>query len=58
MSECAPPALKLLMSNGIVFDVAAAALPFLSLLLVIDPMRLQEVSLSPFCMQTGTVHNI
>lgn len=36
------------MSNGIVFDVAAAALPFLSLLLVIDPMRLQEVSLSTF----------
>lgn len=54
--EC--PALKLLMSNGIVFDVAAAALPRLSLLLVIDPMRLQEVSFSLFCMQTETVQKI
>lgn len=50
------PCIEAFMSNGIVFDVSAAAVLFLSLLLVIDPMRLQEVSFSPFCVQTGTVH--
>ena len=48
------------MSNAIIFDVAApvsaasATLRFLSLLLVIDPMQLHDVSFSPSCMQIRT----
>ena len=55
------PALELLTFNAIIFDVAApvsAALLFLSLLLVIDPMQLQDVSFSPSCMQIRTAYKI
>ena len=55
------PALELLTFNVIIFDVAApvsAALLFLSLLLVIDPMQLQDVSFSPSCMQIRTAYKI
>jgi hypothetical protein len=33
-------------------------LSFLSLLLVIDPMQLQDVSFSPFCVQIQTAYKI